>query len=106
MPSRMDHTTLRMALIGYQAELSRIEQRMAEIHVLLGSPVVSKKAMPKRTLSVAARARMAAAQKKRWAAFHKGKKAAAVPELPKAKRRISEEIGRASCRERGEISVV
>jgi hypothetical protein len=83
-----------MALIGYQAELSRIEAKMAEIRSELSgrvNPVVAKKAAPKRTLSVAARARMAAAQKKRWAAFHKGKKVAAVPESPKAKRRISEE---------------
>lgn len=30
-------------------------------------------------------------RKKRWASFPKGDKAAAVPDLPKAKRRISEE---------------
>ena len=53
--------------------------------------MVAQKAAPKPILSVAARARIAAAQKKRWAAFHKGKKVAAVPALPKAKRRISEE---------------
>ena len=94
MPSPIDEATLQMALIGYQAELSRIEQKMAEIRSQLGgrvNPVVAKKATVKRILSVAARARMAAAQKKRWAAFHKGKKVAAVPELPKAKRRLSEE---------------
>jgi hypothetical protein len=83
-----------MALIGYQAELSRIEQKMAEIRSLLSgrvNPVVAKRATPKRTLSVAARAGIAAGQKKRWAAFHKGNKAVAVPDVPKAKRRISEE---------------
>ena len=83
-----------MALIGYQAELSRIEQKMAEIRGRLGgrvNAVVAKKATPRRILSAAARARMAAGQKKRWTAFHKGKKVAAVPELPKAKHRISEE---------------
>jgi hypothetical protein len=91
MPSRIDDATLQMALIGYQAELSRIEQRMAEIRGQLGGPVAAQEAAPKRVLSIAARARMAAAQKKRWAAFHKGTTVAAVPELPKAKRRISEE---------------
>jgi hypothetical protein len=81
-----------MALIGYQAEISRIEQKMAEIRGQLGSrvkPVVAQKETPKRILSAAARARIATAQKKRWAAFHKGKKAAVVPEVAKAKRRIS-----------------
>jgi hypothetical protein len=94
MPTPIDAAILQMALIGYQAELSRIEEKMAEIRSLLGggvNPVVAKNATPKRILSGAARARMAAAQKKRWAAFHKGKKVAAVPELSKAKRRISEE---------------
>ena len=83
MPSRIDDATLQMALIGYQAERSRIEQKMAEIRSQLGgrvNPTVAKEAAPSRTLSVAARARIAAAQKKRWAAFHKGKKAAAVAE--------------------------
>ena len=94
MASPIDDATLQMALIGYQVELSRIEQKVAEIRSLLGgrvSPVVAKNATPKRILSVAARTRMAAAQKKRWAAFHKGEEAAAVPAVPKAKRRISEE---------------
>jgi hypothetical protein len=94
MPSRIDDPTLQMALIGYQAELSRIEQKMADIRSLLGGRVntsVAQKVTPKRVLGVAARARIAAGQKKRWAAFHKGKKVAAVAELPKAKRRISEE---------------
>ena len=94
MASPIDEATLQMALIGYQVELSRIEQRMAEIRSQLGGrvdPVVATKAKPKRTMSAAARARIAAAQKKRWATFHKGKKAAAAPTLPKAKRRISEE---------------
>ncbi len=94
MASPIDEATLQMALIGYQAELSRIEQRMAEIRSQLGGrvdPAVATKAMRKRTMSAAARARIAAAQKKRWAAFHKGKKAAAASEAPKAKRRISEE---------------
>jgi hypothetical protein len=93
MPRRIDDATLQMALIGYQAELSRIEQKMAEIRSHLRgrvNPVAAKKAAPKRILSGAARARIAAAQKKRWAAFHKGTKASAAPEAPKAKR-ISEE---------------
>src|SRR4030095_5012935 len=94
MPSRIDDATLQMALIGYQTELSRIEHKMAEIRSQVRSRairVVAEKGGPKRTLSVAARGRIAAAQRKRWAQFHKSRKAAAVPEVPKAKRRISEE---------------
>jgi hypothetical protein len=63
---------LQAALIGYQAEISRIEQAIAEIRRELkppsdGAPAAPKRA--KRKMSAAGRKRMAAAQKKRWAAF-------------------------------------
>jgi hypothetical protein len=71
-----DLTTLRMALVGYQIERERIDEKIREIqahlkgkHVNLASQAEPEKktAAVKRVLSPAARRRIAAAQKKRWA---------------------------------------
>ena len=66
-----DRLTLEMALVGFEAELQKIEAAMAAIRKQVNGratgPVGSK---PKRTLSASARRRIAAAQRKRWAAFH------------------------------------
>jgi hypothetical protein len=76
-----------MALIGYEAEKSKIEGIIVDIQAQLGDgrPSATVQAAPKkRTLGVAARKRIAAAQRKRWAAI---KKAKAQPE--KSKRKLS-----------------
>ena len=79
MPANSD--ILQAALIGYQAEINRIKQAMAEIRAeLQGSAGATSSVMPKRAkrkTSAAARKRMAAAQKKRWAAFRQQKLAKA-----------------------------
>ena len=77
--SAADVTTLQMALVGYQYEKQKIEDRIREIEAQLkGKPTASastaaeKKASGvKRVLSPAARKRIAAAQKKRWAEHRK-----------------------------------
>jgi cell division septum initiation protein DivIVA len=77
--STADLTTLQMALVGYQYEKQKIEDRIREIqaqlkgkHVAVSSTVGDKKtAGVKRVLSPAARKRIAAAQKKRWAEHRK-----------------------------------
>ncbi|HWB85438.1 MAG TPA: hypothetical protein VG675_14945 [Bryobacteraceae bacterium] len=64
-----------MALVGYQLEKEKIDEKIRAIqaqlkgkHVALSSGAAEKKtAGPKRVLSPAARRRIAAAQKKRWA---------------------------------------
>jgi cell division septum initiation protein DivIVA len=74
-----DVTTLQMALVGYQYEKQKIEERIREIEAQLkGKHVAStsstnekKSAGVKRVLSPAARKRIAAAQKKRWAEHRK-----------------------------------
>ncbi len=77
--SQPDETTLRMALVGYQVEKEKIEQRIREIELQLGrtttkSPAVSNNGgRPKRVLSAAARKRIAEAQRRRWAAHRKGR---------------------------------
>jgi len=71
--STEDLSTLQMALVGYQLEKQRIEARIQEIQAKLKGKVVAAPAAAakpeavKRVLSPAARKRIAAAQKKRWA---------------------------------------
>ena len=72
-----DLTTLQMALVGYEIEKRKIEEKINEIQAQLkGKRVPSgsnekKAAGVKRVLSPAARRRISAAQKKRWAEHRK-----------------------------------
>jgi hypothetical protein len=85
----IDKEILAAALVGYEIERGKVEQRVSELRTSLGvrSPgrpkgnptvveVVSASAAAKREVSAAARKRMVAAQKRRWAAFNEAKKAA------------------------------
>ena len=83
--SSEDLSTLQMALVGYQVERQKIDDRISEIQaklkgksVALPSVGAEKKAVVKRVLSPEARKRIAAAQKKRWAEHRK--RAAAAKE--------------------------
>ncbi len=79
--SSADPATLAMALVGYEIEKQKIEDRIREIRAELGAggsarakSTASKPAagpQPKRTLSADARKRIAAAQRKRWAEHRK-----------------------------------
>ena len=76
------------ALKGLEQEKSRLDEEIRQVRSLLarhtgvsakasnesGPAAVSKKPRKKRELSAAARSRIAAAQKKRWAEFRKGQK--------------------------------
>lgn len=73
-----DWTTLQMALVGYQVERQKIEDKIREIQSQLKGKRVSfspngvtRKTGAKRNLSPAARRRIAAAQRKRWAEHRK-----------------------------------
>ncbi len=73
----IDQMTLQMALAGYEIERNKIEERIREIRSQLkgkSAPAAAgsaEKAPVKRKMSAAARNRIAAAQRKRWAEFHK-----------------------------------
>jgi len=83
MPRPHDAGILEAALIGYQFEKEKIEGKIRELQAQLKgkkAPVAARrtvKARPRRQMSDAARARIAAAQRKRWAEFHKQKGAGA-----------------------------
>jgi len=91
-----DEGFLRAALIGYESEKARIEATITQIRAQLGQrgpgrPRVITDGMqpsaPKgRTMSASARRKIAAAQRKRWAALKRGK---TEQEKPKKKRRLS-----------------
>jgi hypothetical protein len=74
----MDTQLLQMALIGYAVERQKIQDKITEIQRqlngrsrLVGTPAATHT----RSMSVAARKRIAAAQRKRWAEYHKKQKA-------------------------------
>lgn len=80
---------LAMALVGYEIEKSKIEERIKEIRARIGGEsgkthgasavmgAAESDGQPKRRkFSAAARKRMAAAQRKRWAERRKQKAAA------------------------------
>jgi hypothetical protein len=86
----IDNETLAAALLGYEAELAKIEQKRLEIRTLLGirSPgrprieVSPHETTPvstqtRRKMSASTKKRMAAAQRRRWAAVKASKNAAA-----------------------------
>jgi hypothetical protein len=71
-----DTSLLQAALVGYQSKLAEIEQAMADIRKKLGtrtSPAAAGTPRKRRDLSAAARKRISAAQKKRWAEYKKQK---------------------------------
>jgi hypothetical protein len=77
---KADRSILEAALVGYQAQVTQIQQAMADIRQKLG-PKAANTGAPdaghtKRKMSAAARKRIAAAQKKRWAEYKKQKAAA------------------------------
>jgi hypothetical protein len=78
--SNPDLATLEMALVGYQLEKQKIDEKIREIERQLkgrrssssiAAEETRKAPRPKRVLSPAARRRIAAAQKKRWAEHRK-----------------------------------
>jgi hypothetical protein len=78
--------TLQAALTGYQSEHDRITRAIADLRMRIkggkaptssGPDHAASPTKPKRKMSAAARKRIAAAQKKRWADYHKSQKAEA-----------------------------
>ncbi len=79
--------TLQMALVGYEIERQKIDERIKEIQAKIGKRRPAAAAVPgleeaprKRVLSAEARKRIAQAQKRRWAEHRKKAAAAAKGE--------------------------
>jgi hypothetical protein len=95
---QLDSSILEMALVGYEAELLKIESAIEDIQRELGGRTqhvasVDGAKPAKRMMSAAARQRIADAQKKRWAKVHAQQKAAttkaAVNLAPAKKSKLS-----------------
>lgn len=73
MARTQDTETLMMALRGYELEKAKIEGKIADLRARLGTgPRIVQPATRKRhRISPEGRARIAAAQRKRWAAAKK-----------------------------------
>ena len=89
--SVLDAPTLRAALIGYEHQISELKAKAAEVQRQLSGRVTKGSSPPassdaaqgtRRKMSATARKRIAAAQKKRWAAFHAAKQKPAKPAKP------------------------
>jgi hypothetical protein len=83
----VDTTVLAAALEGLELQRTRIEESIRQVRALLGQPKSPRAAAgaaeaagpgrrKRRPLSAAARKRIAAAQKRRWANFRKAAKGA------------------------------
>ncbi len=83
--SSMDASILAAALEGLESQKKRLEEQIASVRAMIGgrpARAAAPEAAPaqtgsrrKRNLSPEARERIAAAQKRRWAAFRKSAKA-------------------------------
>jgi hypothetical protein len=96
---KVDSTILEMAIVGYESQLDKISAKIADIKAQLGQrgpgrpkataagtgPAGPQK---RRTISAAGRARIAAAQRARWAAQKRQQAQPAQPAKPK-KRKLS-----------------
>ncbi len=82
------------AIDGYEFQKTRIDTKIAELRAMLsGGPAppvtLEPKRRKRRKMSGAGRARIAEAQRKRWAKIRGESERLATPEPPKPKRRIS-----------------
>ncbi len=91
MPAHITNEILLAAIEGFEAQKARIDTNIAELRQMLdgghAEPTAPAPNQARRTLSAAARARIAEAQRKRWAKSRK--QAAPAVEAPKPKRRLS-----------------
>ncbi len=86
-PQNQDVEFLHAALVGLEYKLAEVEQRIGALRGQLGeAPAVSAAPRVKRTMSAAARRRIALAQKKRWAVYKSRKNAATTPKMAPPKR--------------------
>jgi len=84
---KTDFGLLEAALIGYQHQRNLLDQKIAEVQEQLGSGGEAQETTRKRGMNTAARKRIALAQKKRWAEYHKTKEAPAKKRVMSAEGR-------------------
>ncbi len=92
MPTKLTHEIITAAIEGFESQKAQIDAQIAELRQMLSGRPAETATAPKparrkrRKMSAAGRARIAEAQRKRWA---ESKKVQAAPEAPKQKRKLS-----------------
>ena len=82
----MDSELLQAALVGLAHRRAEIDQKIAQVHAMLGNGAAGRTSpvtpTPKKhTMSIAGRKRIAAAQRKRWAAVKRAQTAQKRPSV-------------------------
>jgi len=93
MPAKLTNTIIEAAIYGFEAQKRALDAQIAELRAMLSNApaeaaTITNPGHPRRKISVAARKKMAAGQRKRWANV-KGEVAHAAPASPKPKRKLS-----------------
>lgn len=98
MPKKLNEGIVKAAIDGFVARKAHLNQRIAELRAMLNGGSPQTAALPEvvgrkgRKMSAAARRRIAAAQRARWAKVHgETRPGSAKVKTTKSKRRISEE---------------
>jgi hypothetical protein len=93
MPTKLNHEIITAAIEGFLAQKHHIDAQIAELRAMLSggsaqpaTPATARR--KRRKMSAAGRARIAEAQRKRWAE-KKQSKPATTKESPKPKRKLS-----------------
>jgi hypothetical protein len=95
MPTKLTHEIIAAAILGFEEQKRHIDSQIGELRATLpgrSTEAASTPEAPKRKrrkISAAGRARIAEAQRQRWAASRKPSQPAAPQESPKPKRRLS-----------------
>jgi hypothetical protein len=93
MAAKFTNTIIEAAIYGFEAQKRALETQIAELRAMLsGAPseavTITPTGRPHRKISAAARKKMAAGQRKRWA-LAKNHAAPEAPAAPKPKRKLS-----------------
>ena len=95
MPAKLTNEIITAAIEGFESQKAQIDAQIAELRQMLSGPSAETAATPRpakrkrRKMSAAGRARIAEAQRKRWAASKKASGPSAPKAAPKPKRKLS-----------------
>ena len=95
MPTKLTPDIIAAAIDGYESRKTRIDAKIAELRAMRdgGSAQSATTSEPvkrkRRKMSAASRARIAEAQRNRWAASRQAAEPAAAQQAPQRKRRLS-----------------
>jgi hypothetical protein len=100
MPTKLNRELITAAIDGFEEQKKRINVQIAELREMLSGGSVSRGAIPpeatakRRRMSAAVRARIAAAERKRWGAKRAGGSGSESTSTPVRKKRRPSAAGR------------